>query len=247
MSESNKHKIQKEFLDNVKIINLLNANIKNELDHQSFKSYLFSVKVNNGDDIATVECIFKILEKDKIWYKKFYYQEFEKYKSKMGFDGTWKAFFKTFEQAVNKTDGGNIIIKTKKDNKNYTVLQLTFYHPLSEDLKVKSEIEMTVSYSCSSEEFRNYNFDLMQELLESKKAFVDREREKFYEGVSANSGLLTKSTGMVPTTNFLFAGNKNDKKIKRKFNSDLINPNVKRVKAKGATFTADDEDEEDEN
>jgi hypothetical protein len=242
-SNNSNNKTNSEFLENIKIINLLNANVNDQESTNSSNNYLLSVKVNNSNDITTCECVFKILEKDKIWVKNFFYDEFEEYKTKMGFDGSWKAFFKTLTQAINKTDGGNISITTTNKipiNKKSPEMQLTIFHPLSEELKVKSVITINKFYPTSTDEFRNFNYDLMLELYESKKIFLDREREKIYEN-SVNSGannLKINSINNIPSNNNLSNGMKLEvkKNIKRKFNADLINPNVKRAKTKGAQF-----------
>ena len=79
----------------------------------SIRTYL-KIKVNKTDLISECNCTFKLVTKEKIWLKSFNFEEFTSYKAKMGFDGSWSAFFKTLEQAINKSAGGQIQIKTLK-------------------------------------------------------------------------------------------------------------------------------------
>lgn len=236
--------IPKEFSENLKMLDLLNNNFENE-----GKKSILMLKVKD------VVVVFKIAEKEKIWVKQYDYVEFMSYKNKMGFDGTWKAFFKTIELAVNKKSGGDIQMKYSKDN--LQILHLTLYHPLSDELKVKSDIifEKFYSFKNDYEEFKNHNYDVLLELYQSKE--VLKEMQKLQALSPNHSNNIKNESNSVNSSNFkAFSsvsnseiGNKKlevKKNLKRKFNSDLINPNIKKRKGRGAKLISEnDEFEED--
>ena len=225
---SNK-KSYNDFFENIKILNFQNS-ILEENNNKFILSSVITIKDNNA------ECLFKILQNDRIWIKTFNHNEFIRYKADMGFDGSWKIFFKTMQQALTRSDGGDVSIKYNslnlKNTKNRLVLMI--FHPVSEDLKVKSEIVFDKFYLHSSEEFKNFNFDLIFELYESK-----------------NNGSQDKVSIKIENSNFNTTYNDNQgqsgkleikKNIKRKYISNLVNPNAKKRKTKGAKFLTEKKD-----
>lgn len=271
------HETDKEFIDNIKSVNFLNSRLESEE-----KKLILTIKVK-GESITNIYCEFKILEKERIWLKSFKYEDFKEYKIKMGFEGSWKSFFKTLELAVNKTSGGDMSLKfqnnlsnmnnlsnnkplpTKKQsvlnkekekfNSNLPNLILTIFHPLSEDLKVKSDIVFERFFNNGTEEYRNLNFEVVLELHESKEFNVNKEKEKALEvlkNVNNHNNILIQSTGRGLSVND--NGNIENrattsklelkKNYKRKFQSDLINPNIKKRRGKGVKFVEDKYDDE---
>ena len=128
----------------------------------------------------------------------------------MGFDGSWKSFFKSMELAVNRIEGGDMCIKfqlcDKQAGKKPPIgkrkeieklekmekiqnLNLTMFHPLSEDLKVKSEILFEQFYNNDSEEYRNFNFDIALELHESFEYKLNREKAQEKMKIFPNSNI----------------------------------------------------------
>jgi hypothetical protein len=177
------NKSAKEFIENIYSINLLNS----KLDCEDRKLIL-TIKVK-GELISDMVCVFKILEMDRVWIKSMRFQDFKDYSSRMGFDGSWKSFFRSMELAVNKSEGGDVSLKFQKNfklnNKKQPVekgknseikenLTLTIFHPLCEDLKVKSEIVFEEFYYSYTEEFKNLNFEIALELVESYEYKINR-------------------------------------------------------------------------
>lgn len=239
-------KIDKTFLENLKQLHLLSTIICNESN--PLEKFILTVIVSNkkNSNESECECIFKILEKEKIWVKSFNYEQFVKYKNKMGFDGSWKSFFKTLVLAINRTDGGKITVKSS-DIGN---IILTVYHPLSEELKVKSDILLKKVVQLGSEEFKNLTFDMMYELYESKEIY--RNRENVFSGYNNGVAEVESIGGNKNFSNLSSSNNpKNSisqldfkKNLKRKFNYNLVNPNAKKRKEKGVKFIQDDEEAE---
>jgi hypothetical protein len=222
MMSNNSNKNQSEFLEAVRTINLLNSLVdeNNEIKH------LFITKITNHENINSCNCTFKILSKERVWLKSYTYEEFTSHKAKMGFDGNWKVFFKTLEQAISKVEGGDIKLKlVKKSKEAKDCLIITFIHPIAEDLKMKSEISFEKFYNSNSDEFRNINYDIMLELYESKQ-HIQIQKEKEQVKIPSNQ----------VTSNLVSAKLEVKKNMKRKYNADLINPNAKKRKNKGAKF-----------
>ena len=148
--------------------------------------------------------------------------------------------------AILREAGGDMHIKYPKTSKvSYIIIKeafvLYFYHPISEEIKVKGEISFEKSFHYNSDEFRNNLYDLVFDLHESE------ENLKVNLKLGNNSGNSNNPGG---TLN----GNLDSKKktkigdikkaTKRKFVSELVNPNAKRRKGKGAKFINDEEFEE---
>jgi hypothetical protein len=303
----------KDFLESVKLINLQNTSISEDDRILKNPKFLLSIKVNNSENINTCEIVFKVLEKDKIWVKGYSFRDFEDYKKKMGFDGSWKAFFQTFEKALNRQEGGKIIAQINEVNGaegkkepafkkgvsytsavKYDEVTVTIYHPLSPDLKVKSEIKLDKFYLPRMEEFKNYNYDFLMEIYESKNIALARQRDKLsdmanFAGISnasntgniqmqpkpqgvnsnnsngVNKGIALSTFSPFPTAqnyninsvnNPSSGGNINTlngdnhfsrlevkKNVKRKFGSELVNPNFKKQGTRGAVFTNEENEE----
>lgn len=221
MMSNNSNGCHSEFLEAVITINLLNR----LLDDGNDKKFLISVKINKTDNSKL--CVFKVISKDKLWLKYYNFEEFTLHKQKMGFEANWFVFFKSFMQALNNSDGGDISLKIIKKPKNS--LLLTIIHPISEDVKIKSEIVFDKCYMSDSDEFRNYNYEMMLELYESKQSILKESKLAIskIEDKKSNFSNGTSFTGQLEIK----------KNLKRKFNSDLINPNAKKRKIKGASFT----------
>ena len=109
-----------------------------------------------------------------------------------------------------------------------------FYHPISEELKVKGEISFETSFPYKSEEFKNNVYELMFDMFQSE--------EKFKASVKSGTIISGQNPVGVDSKKKMKIGEKK-KTAKRKFVSELVNPNAKRRKNKGAKFVAEDDDE----
>jgi hypothetical protein len=233
---------EKEFIENITEVHLLNSYL--ETDE---KKMILSISVSAQNDLHP-SVTFKILEKEKIWIKSFDYGQFLIYKKNLGFEGTWKAFFKTLDLAINKTGGGDFSIKYPQSLKDNMIL--TLFHPLNQDLKVKSNICFDKFYPYNTEEYKNYNFEIAVELFKSKEVIKEKEREKLLELTKKyhKDEFPFKRADDLPNKNNYKIHNgylkklEQQKNLKRKYNADLVNPNFKKRKGKGATFASEDND-----
>lgn len=167
-------------------------------------------------------CLYiRLSEMDGIWTKTCDMKYMKTYKENLGYTGDWKSFFETIVNAVNKN--GEIALTKKKDS-----LIITINHYLTDEFKLKSEILVEKFHSFKSEEYYKLNFEFITDLFNSRKHIVKQSETREKSGKSSATKINPK------------------KQMKRKFNHDLINPNVKKRKGRGAKFTEDiNEDDED--
>jgi hypothetical protein len=162
----------------------------------------------------------RISELDGIWNKTCDMKYLKAYKDNLGYTGDWKSFFLTIVNAVNRNS--DIIIIKKKDS-----LILTICHNLTDEFKLKSDILFENFYSFKTEEYRKLNFEFITDLFNSRKHQMKQNDVVDKTGKSSATKINPK------------------KQMKRKFQHDLINPNVKKRKGRGAKFTEDVEEDED--
>ena len=252
------NKSAKEFIENIYSINLLNSKFDCE-----DRKLILTLRVK-GESINDVCCDFKILEIDRVWIKSMRFQDFKEYASRMGFDGSWKSFFRSMELAVNKLEGGDMSVKLEKifklNRKRLSTekaceikeklqnLTLTIFHPLCEDLKVKSDILFEEFHGNNTEEFKNLNFEIALELVESYEYKINKQKDNSQEKMK-NFPASNIQNGLGKNLSHEGINNENrnvsklelKKNVKRKFNSDLINPNIKKRIGKGVRFVEDTE------
>ena len=147
----------------------------------------------------------------------------------MGFEGNWFCFFKTFELAINKKSGGDLSIKYNSNKKENLIVSL--YHPITDDLKVKSEIIFENYIKADDRDFQKLSFNLC---FESINSFEKKMEDKNNFSTENNKNLddrdkIEKGSKISARLDF-------KKNQKRKFASDLINPNIKKRKGKGNKF-----------
>lgn len=222
----------KDYEDNIKILSLAN----NSLEHDKKKIILMVKSKPNKT------AVFKIYEKERIWLKTLDYKDFSKYKETLGFESSWLSFFKTMSLAILRENGGDMQLKYPKTIKvDLTFTQdpfvLYFYHPISEELKVKGEITFDTSFGYSSEEFINNVYELVFDFHESEQNY--KSCLKF--GTNHNSHITTNDGNLDSKKKTKIGEIK--KATKRKFVADLVNPNAKRRKGKGAKFTNEGNEE----
>lgn len=209
------HKSQKIFFDDEKFIFLSKINLENP----------------NEPEIT-----FFLFSKNKIFKKSFTYISFKEYKEAMGFEGSWKNLFQTFSNAIEGVDDGAIQIKTPL-NKNEK-LTLIIFHPIAKEIKVSGNIEME---KVNEESIKDIYFDGLIELFESKESIktkIIEEKDNDKKANLVDSNILPNSK---KENNKSFSNGLEFKQnVKRKFHSNLINPNIKKRKKKGFQFIEDD-------
>ena len=164
---------------------------------------------------------FRISEMDGIWTKTCDMKFLKSYKDNLGYSGDWKSFFTTIVSAVHRNN--DITFTKKKDS-----LIMTVIHSLTEEFKLKSDILFEKYHSFKSDEYQKLNFEFITDLFSSRK-----QTHKQTEVVEKNG--KSSPTNINPK-----------KQMKRKFQHDLINPNVKKRKGRGAKFTEAAEEEEED-
>jgi hypothetical protein len=212
--------MSKEYFENIYLINYLVSVIKKE-------DKRFNLLITVKDNIIN----YKMAERDKLWLRQFTFEECQELKDKMGFDGSWKSYFISLDNAINRTNGGDIAIRI---DKNFLVL--TLYHPLTEDFKIKSEIAFETCFEGKSDKFLENNNEYINELYEAMNAIKIKT-------VTYNAGLSLVESNNIHVKR---SASKLDvkKPTKRKYNANLINPNIKKRKGNGVKFTEDDDIEE---
>jgi hypothetical protein len=164
--------------------------------------------------------LLRISEMDGIWTKTCDMKFLKSYKDNLGYTGDWKSFFLTMVSAVNRNN--DIIFTKKKD-----CLIMTVIHSLTDEFKLKSDILFEKYHSFISDDYQKLNFEFITDLFSSRKQ-VHKQIE------------ITEKNGKTSAVKI-----NTKKQMKRKFQHDLINPNVKKRKGRGAKFTEDAEEEED--
>jgi hypothetical protein len=180
------------------------------------KKAILLISVNKDNTLT-----FRISEIDGIWIKTCDMKYLKGYKDKLGYSGDWKSFFMTVVNAINRN---NDIIFTKKKES----LIMTICHLLTDEFKLKGDILIEKFIPFKSEEFRKINFEFITDLFSSRKQVFKQTEITEKPGKSSATKINPK------------------KQMKRKFQHDLINPNVKKRKGRGAKFTEKlEEDDED--
>ena len=204
------------------------------------EEYIFMTKMYNKGS-STVS--FVLYHKDKVYQKDFDYDSFLEYKQSMGLEGTWKMFLLTMVNAIECKEGGELKIESSflKDE-----LKLIIVHPISKEVKISGSVTLNLMTDNLKENF----YKGIEELYEGNKELrelLEKEREKnrilstnnFFTPVKTNTtpNLFDEGHGKNNMTNSTFDI---QLKQKRKFHSNLINPNIKKRKMKGATFTQEE-------
>ena len=229
-----------EFISCIPLLNNKSRKIKYEE-----KDYLFFSKVYPQSTPKPI-IKFYIVSSEKIFIKEFDYDLFKEYKEKMGLEGPWKNFFNTFLNAIDNIDDGELKLSINKENECI----LTIIHPITKNVKISSKINFEKWISKTDKEYSNIIFEILLCIYDSKEEF----KEKIINNNSDNSSILSGNLNLKNDKIDIeqsqiqksVSGNSNleiKHNLKRKFHSNLINPNIKKRKNKGYTFIQEDEDE----
>lgn len=204
--------------------NIKNKNMIKELDKEKSKE-------NNHDKHLVFYCF---TQKD-VYYIKCDYNFLKSKKDGFKYDGPWSAFFKFIESAVSKPKYITLS-RGKSDN-----LEVILHLPLTETLSIKFDLEL-VSLSKSDTDpailYRRLFIESFKVLESVKKEVIDLKSQP----------IIKSDVNFQSNSNFNQDDLKNNKKgievkkNKRKFKSDLINPNAKKRNLKGVQFIAEESD-----
>lgn len=203
------------------------------------KKLILIVNIDLQNDSAEFTCYTE----DVIWICKFKMKDFENYKKKMGFEGSWESFFISLKCALNKIKGGIFSAIIPKNKKDPLIIKIS--HPLSEGLKISGDLEFTnaeVIDSCSID-FNERAFNISLKLVDLKDTNIKTTEVNVSKTITSyyTPSSFSSSNNSINTNNLL---DKN-KNLKRKYNgANLVNPGQKRSKNRGATFIVEDDDDE---
>ena len=261
---------KKEFIANIPILRFKSRKIfANDNNHTS---HLFLTKIY-PQTTPEPQLTFTLLSETIIYQKIFNYEEFKDYKESMGFEGSWKSFFTTLANAIENKEGGEIRIKppregkrllkksmssSSKGNLNLNSITVIIVHPIAKDIKVSSEITLD---KVNESNFNQIYFEVINELYETKVELSERLTIKDNENnlaILSNNNINNDNTNQENKNIFSnknnLSGNINNNnsyynlsqkvKQKRKFHSNLINPNIKKRKVKGVAFIQENEDDD---
>ncbi len=209
------------------------------------KDYLFISKVYPQTTPKPI-IKFYIVSSEKIFLKEFNYDLFKEYKEKMGLEGPWKNFFNTLVNAIDNIDEGELKLDFKN---NFNECILTIIHPIAKNIKISSKINFEKPFSKSDKEYSNILFDILLSVYDNKEELREKTMNN---NDSDNNSVLSvnlkkdKSDFDLSQLQKNVSGNNTleiKQNLKRKFHSNLINPNIKKRKNKGYTFIQEDEDE----
>ena len=242
MSENKNLKDSNNF-EFISCIHLLN-NKSRKVNFED-KDYLFISKVYPQTTPKPI-IKFYIVSSEKIFLKEFNYDLFKEYKEKMGLEGPWKNFFNTLVNAIDNIDEGELKLDFKN---NFNECILTIIHPIAKNLKISSKINFEKPFSKSNKEYSNILFDILLSVYDSKEELREKTMNN---NDSDNNSVLSvnlkkdKSDFDLSQLQKNVSGNNSleiKQNLKRKFHSNLINPNIKKRKNKGYTFIQEEEDD----
>ena len=229
-----------EFISCIPLLNNKSRKIKYEE-----KDFLFLSKVYPQTTSKPIIKLY-IVSSEKIFIKEFDYDSFNGYKEKMGLEGPWKNFITTFVNAIDNIDDGEL--KLSFNNNNECIL--TIIHPIAKNVKISSKINFEKFISKTDKEYSNIFFEILLCVYDSKEEFKEKIVNNNSDNLSILSGNLNLKNDKIVIEQSQIqksvSGNSNlviKHNLKRKFNSNLINPNIKKRKKKGFTFIQEDEDE----
>jgi hypothetical protein len=242
MSENKNLKDSNNF-EFISCIHLLN-NKSRKVNFED-KDYLFISKVYPHTTPKPI-IKFYIVSSEKIFLKEFNYDLFKEYKEKMGLEGPWKNFFNTLVNAIDNIDEGELKLDFKN---NFNECILTIIHPIAKNIKISSKINFEKPFSKSDKEYSNILFDILLSVYDNKEELREKTMNN---NDSDNNSVLSvnlkkdKSDFDLSHLQKNVSGNNSleiKQNLKRKFHSNLINPNIKKRKNKGYTFIQEEEDD----
>ena len=248
--------------NNFNLCSLVLNDLYKTVELNSQKVTVFTTITQNSKKETNKLRILLIVD-DKMLSNEFDFQSLSDIKRKLGLiNGTWKAFFKSIQLALSAQDGGSFSLKeppkinskisninntqsfniNSQINEDFTGSLLALNLPLSETVKIKCNLEMK-------------EVDQSEQLLLYKECFFRMiflcdlyKKEKVKEEKIVKSGSENKQKQLENTrVNFIkdkLQKSMDIKKNKRKFKSDLVNPNAKKRSIRGVEFVDNEQSDE---
>lgn len=232
---------KKDFIEYIMKLNNQNRKVITQDDNET----LFIIITVISDTRKELIITFTSITKAAVYTKGFTYDSFSEYKASIGFAGSWKSFINTMFNAINHKEGGEVKMELKKKK-----LTMTLLYSLANDLKVSSQIIFDNRYSIDDREYNAIVFASLINLYENKieiektseREHADQRKDREEKSlVAINSNHNNNAIGQRDVGRGVLEMKKN---VKRKYKSNLINPNIKKRKKKGVEFIKDDEEGE---
>lgn len=245
---------QLKILDNL----YYNTSIVYKEEYDNNAIIISKININNIVNINTIDnanndtydvLSIIIYTDNNIFIKNLNYNEMKELINKSGFDNNFKHYFSTFAMAFSNKNEGKVVCICNSLN----VYDLEIYQPISKDIKLKSTIVIESSifelFNIKSDEkkllYSNYLSRIL--LIEINKKFIDNQNVLEIRSKELNSlkDVHNNQFNIEKTAknNHINNNNENNQKVKlkkRKFISDLVNPNLKKRKINNKiTFKAD--------
>ena len=220
-----------DFIASLPTIDHLNARLKYKQ-----VEYILYLNLNEGHNGI---CFVLTDGYSVYWIKQFEYRDFESIRHKLGMEGTYDGYFEILKDSIlNKS----VMLEIDQD---YSAnLQVKYQISKGVTLNGLFELGPSIKWDRDVELFRkvnqNFLFDLQKymELTNKRsedniKELNDRVQRLQNEGMKSKKGEIV-GTGMGGNV----AGPKKES-MKQKAKTDLVNPNRKKVKGKGAKFNVE--------
>ena len=163
-----------EFISNIPLLNHRSKLII----HKDEGKCLFITKVYSQKEEPLIKMFVTL--KEKIFHKELDYYRFSDLKFSLGIEAKWSIFLKTFANAMETLEGGDVKLFYNKDLNSLT---LTIIHPLGENIKVNSKLCFEHCYD-KKKDFDLYckiYRELLIDLYESKEEFKNKCNLQFFE------------------------------------------------------------------
>jgi len=180
-----------------------------------------------------------------IWPKELEFDDFQDIRKKIGIEGTYQNYFALLRDAVIQRNG-----TFKVDINARNEMDLTIYYKISKDATLTGVINMgtPVQFKDDQTMFRQFVKKILFDLQVSKKKEFDKSDKDLFElqDKVKNMELELAALRKLNPTYFVDVpimgmGSQKDSQDtkKRKANTNLINPNIKKRKVMGAKFGDD--------
>jgi len=178
-----------------------------------------------------------------IWPKELEFDDFQDIRKKIGIEGTYQNYFALLRDAVVQRNG-----TFKVDINARNEMDLTIYYKISKDATLTGVINMgtPVQFKDDQTMFRQFVKKILFDLQVSKKKELDKSDKDLFDlqDKVKNMELELAALRKLNPTYFVdvpVMGSQKDSQDtkKRKANTNLINPNIKKRKVMGAKFGDD--------
>ena len=150
--------------------------------------------------------------------------DFELHRIDIGIEGPWNSYFNLLKRAILKENNGKLELIKEEDES----VSLKIHYPISENAKLTGVFEIG---EISQEEIPK----LIQKLLFELEGKNEKQKKLYEKKIEDIKKAYSMPQVAGPAEEMKEVEN-GEQKPKRKFKANLVNPNTKKRKAKGAKF-----------